>query len=112
MMGILGADPFDGRWESHDEMSGALGAVDVLVQAEVQRREDARAQRDWAEADAIRDRLKEAGIEVTDTSDGPQWALLDGYSKEWLVTHRAGGRFAKQSRRRGRRSGPAGAAGP
>jgi len=51
------------------------------VQAEVQRREDARAQRDWAEADAIRDRLKEAGIEVTDTSDGPQWALLDGYSK-------------------------------
>ena len=61
--------------------SAALAAVDVLVQAEVQRREDARAQRDWAEADAIRDRLKEAGIEVTDTSDGPQWALLDGYSK-------------------------------
>ena len=37
--------------------------------------------RDWAEADAIRDRLKEAGIEVTDTGDGPQWALLDGYTK-------------------------------
>jgi len=81
MMGILGADPLDERWESHDETSAALAAVDVLVQAEVQRREDARARRDWAEADAIRDRLKEAGIEVTDTADGPQWALLDGYTK-------------------------------
>ena len=81
MMGILGADPLDERWESHDETSAALAAVDVLVQAEVQRREDARARRDWAEADAIRDRLKEAGIEVTDTADGPQWALLDGYTQ-------------------------------
>jgi cysteinyl-tRNA synthetase len=81
MMGILGADPLDDRWESHDETSAALAAVDVLVHAEVQRREDARARRDWAEADAIRDRLKEAGIEVTDTADGPQWALLDGYTK-------------------------------
>ncbi|MCB0945874.1 MAG: cysteine--tRNA ligase, partial [Mycobacterium sp.] len=53
-------------------------AVDVLVRAELQRRDDARQQRDWAEADNIRDRLKEAGIEVTDTADGPQWALLDG----------------------------------
>ena len=76
MMGILGADPLDERWESHDETSAALAAVDVLVHAEVQRREDARARRDWAEADAIRDRLKEAGIEVTDTADGPQWSLL------------------------------------
>jgi len=81
MMGILGADPLDERWESHDETSAAMAAVDVLVHAEVQRREDARARRDWAEADAIRDRLKEAGIEVTDTADGPQWALLDGYTK-------------------------------
>jgi cysteinyl-tRNA synthetase len=81
MLGILGADPLDERWESHDEASAALAAVDVLVHAEVQRREDARARRDWAEADAIRDRLKEAGIEVTDTGDGPQWSLLDGYTK-------------------------------
>ena len=25
--------------------------------------------------------LKDAGIEVTDTGDGPQWTLLDGYTK-------------------------------
>ena len=78
MMHILGCDPLDERWESRDETSAALAAVDVLVRAELQRRDDARQQRDWAEADNIRDRLKEAGIEVTDTADGPQWALLDG----------------------------------
>ena len=78
MMDILGCDPLDERWENRDETSAALAAVDVLVRAELQRRDDARQQRDWAEADNIRDRLKEAGIEVTDTADGPQWALLDG----------------------------------
>jgi cysteinyl-tRNA synthetase len=75
MMGILGCDPLDERWESRDETSAALAAVDVLVQAEVKHREKAREQRNWALADEIRDRLKQAGIEVTDTADGPQWTL-------------------------------------
>ena len=78
MMGILGCDPLDERWESRDETSAALAAVDTLVQWALQHREQARAQRDWAQADDIRDRLKQAGIEVTDTGDGPQWSLLDG----------------------------------
>jgi cysteinyl-tRNA synthetase len=75
MMGILGCDPLDERWESRDETSAALAAVDVLVQAELQKREEAREKRNWALADEIRDRLKYAGIEVTDTADGPQWTL-------------------------------------
>jgi cysteinyl-tRNA synthetase len=81
MMGILGCDPLDERWESRDEASAALAAVDVLVHAEIDRRAEAREQRDWAQADQIRDRLKQAGIEVTDTADGPQWSLLDGSTK-------------------------------
>jgi cysteinyl-tRNA synthetase len=81
MMGILGCDPLDERWETRDETSAALGAVDVLARAELNRRDEARQTRDWALADEIRDRLKEAGIEVTDTSDGPQWALRDESSK-------------------------------
>jgi cysteinyl-tRNA synthetase len=75
MMGILGCDPLDERWESRDETSAALAAVGVLVQAELESREKARQQRNWALADEIRDRLKNAGIEVTDTADGPQWTL-------------------------------------
>ncbi|MCW2651973.1 MAG: cysteine--tRNA ligase [Mycobacterium sp.] len=81
MMGILGCDPLDEHWESREEMSAALAAVDVLVHAELERRAEARERRDWVQADAIRDRLKKAGIEVTDTADGPQWSLLDGDTK-------------------------------
>jgi len=78
MTEILGCDPLDPRWETRDETAAALAAVDVLVAAELQRRDDARRDRDWAGADEIRDRLKAAGIDVTDTADGPQWALADG----------------------------------
>lgn len=78
MTAILGCDPLDPLWETRDETAAALAAVDVLVAAELTRRDDARRDRDWAGADEIRDRLKAAGIDVTDTADGPQWALADG----------------------------------
>ncbi|MAU84541.1 MULTISPECIES: cysteine--tRNA ligase [Gordonia] len=76
MMGILGVDPLDPHWldEQTDE-SAATTALDVLVRAELQRRAQARADKDWATADGVRDRLAEAGIEVTDTPDGAQWSL-------------------------------------
>ena len=75
MMNVLGCDPLDDCWVSPDETSAALAAVDVLVQAELERRETARAERDWPLADQIRGRLEAAGIDVTDTGDGPQWSL-------------------------------------
>ena len=75
MMGILGCDPLDERWEARDEATAALGAIDVLVRAELEDRDRARQERNWAMADQIRDRLKNAGVEVTDTADGPQWTL-------------------------------------
>jgi cysteinyl-tRNA synthetase len=78
MTAVLGCDPLDERWETRDETAAALAAVDVLVAAELRRRDDARRDRDWAGADEIRDRLKQAGIDVTDTADGPQWALAEG----------------------------------
>ena len=51
------------------------GAVDVLVGALLEQRTAARAAKDFATADAIRDRLKAAGIELEDTPQGPQWSL-------------------------------------
>ncbi len=74
MAAVLGIDP--GEWADGASTSdAATGALDVLVGAELQRRTDARAAKDWATADEVRDRLAAAGIEVTDTPDGPQWAL-------------------------------------
>ena len=75
MMGILGVDPLDERWSDAGDDSAATSALDVLVRAELARRSQARADKDWATADAVRDRLSEAGIEVTDTPDGAQWTL-------------------------------------
>ncbi|MCV7084219.1 cysteine--tRNA ligase, partial [Mycolicibacter hiberniae] len=48
MMAILGCDPLNERWETRDETSAALNAVDVLVTAELQRRETARTEKNWA----------------------------------------------------------------
>jgi len=47
----------------------AGGAVDALIE----RREQARAARDWATADSIRDELDELGIIIEDTADGARW---------------------------------------
>jgi len=39
-------------------------------------RSKAREMRDWAKADAIREKLRELGITVTDTPDGTTWRKI------------------------------------
>lgn len=77
MTAVLGIDP--GEWASAADASSASGAaeaaLDVLVQVELERRAQARADKDWATADEVRDRLATAGIDVTDTADGATWEL-------------------------------------
>ncbi len=46
-----------------------------LVEALIERRAAARAARDFATSDALRDKLAEAGVEVRDSADGAQWSL-------------------------------------
>ncbi|MDU0478943.1 cysteine--tRNA ligase [Staphylococcus chromogenes] len=76
MMAVLGVDPQSDQWASASNGNdNAHHALDVLIEAELQRRAQARADKDWATADEVRDRLAAAGIEVTDTPDGPQWTL-------------------------------------
>ncbi|WP_301925574.1 cysteine--tRNA ligase [Corynebacterium glaucum] len=70
MASVLGIDP--GVWEDASTSNEALG---VLVEAELERRAEARKNKDWAEADAVRDRLAAAGIEVTDTPEGQKWEM-------------------------------------
>ena len=38
----------------------------------------AREAKDWARADAIRDQITNAGIEVEDTPAGPRWSIDTG----------------------------------
>jgi cyanophycinase-like exopeptidase len=51
-------------------------AVAPFVAALLELRERARAGRDWAAADLIRDRLLAAGIEVRDTPEGTDWEIV------------------------------------
>ncbi|AKK06936.1 cysteinyl-tRNA synthetase [Corynebacterium mustelae] len=77
MAGVLGIDPQSDTWAetATADADAAHAALDVLVQAELQRRTDARTAKDWVLADEVRDRLNAAGIAVTDTPDGPEWSL-------------------------------------
>ena len=69
-------------------------AVAPLVEALLELRGRARAARDWATADLVRDRLAAAGVEVRDGPDGSTWVLAepsgrltDGPSGRGVVAH-------------------------
>ena len=50
-------------------------ALEVLVQAQLDARAVARAEKNWAASDAIRDTLAAAGVVVEDGPDGATWSL-------------------------------------
>jgi cysteinyl-tRNA synthetase len=79
MLDVLGLNPADPAWgpaSSNDQQ--LTDAVDVLVRGLLEQRAQARADKDFAAADQIRDQIKAAGIEITDTPDGPTWSLEAG----------------------------------
>lgn len=64
-----------------DELTSVLGIVynrksndvDAEIEALIEQRQQARANKDWATADRIRDELKEKGITLKDTPQGVTW---------------------------------------
>lgn len=74
MLSVLGLDPVEWSQPGDDRYADAL---DALVGAELEARAVARAARDFATSDAIRDRLAAAGITVQDSADGARWALAN-----------------------------------
>jgi cysteinyl-tRNA synthetase len=87
MLDVLGLDPGDPHWAAGGESryAEALGAV---VQAELDARAAARASRDFATADAIRDRLAASGILVEDQPNGARWSLAASPHPSPRTTHR------------------------
>ncbi|MEU6538135.1 cysteine--tRNA ligase [Streptomyces sp. NPDC047000] len=77
MLGVLGLDPLDPGWsgEGTDRGEDLNGVVDSLVGLVLQQRESARARKDWATADAIRDQLNRSGLVIEDSPQGPRWSL-------------------------------------
>ena len=75
MLGVLGLDPGDPHWSGGGGSEDLRGVVDALVKGLLEKRAEARASKDFATADAIRDQIKAAGIEIEDTPDGPRWSV-------------------------------------
>jgi cysteinyl-tRNA synthetase len=68
LLGLLRADP-EAWFAGHTE--GELGSDEI--DALLAERREARARKDFATADEIRDRLAEAGIAIEDGPDGTSW---------------------------------------
>jgi cysteinyl-tRNA synthetase len=77
MTEVLGINPLDPRWGGAPAGGRGDEALDALVRAELDRRAEARAARDFAAADAVRDRLGALGIAVEDTPSGARWTWAD-----------------------------------
>jgi len=79
MLDVLGLDPLAPHWAGSAGSSGSAerlrDVVGSLVKLTLQQRDAARARRDYATADAIRDGLDEIGVLVEDTPEGPRWEL-------------------------------------
>ncbi|TKV59222.1 cysteine--tRNA ligase [Nakamurella flava] len=87
MVAVLGVDPFAEPWRSTTPglRAGADGGALVAATGELLRdllaeRAAARAARDFARADAIRNQLAHAGFAIEDTADGPQWSVAESRS--------------------------------
>jgi cysteinyl-tRNA synthetase len=79
MLDVLGVDPLSPTWATTGSSDKRLrSALDVLVQESLAERSRARADKNWAAADAVRDRLRAAGIDIEDTADGVRWTLSEG----------------------------------
>ncbi len=71
----------EGAISVFDELAGVLGLVynrktetlDSNIEALIEARTNARKEKNWAEADRIRDQLKEMGIVLEDTAQGVKW---------------------------------------
>nr|MBA3488248.1 cysteine--tRNA ligase [Longispora sp. (in: high G+C Gram-positive bacteria)] len=77
MLDILGLDPLDPQWTDVGDGKNFKHTIDSLVALALEQRNAARARKDFAAADTIRDQLKHSGINVEDTANGPRWTLGD-----------------------------------
>ena len=71
MTSVLGINPLD--WA--DDSAGNDQVLDNLIQALIEERKTARANKDFARSDAIRNQLQAAGITLEDAADGTHWSV-------------------------------------
>jgi cysteinyl-tRNA synthetase len=59
-----------------DELSSnMMPTIEGLVKMIIELRQDARANKDWAKSDELRDKLASLGVKIKDSKDGVSWTL-------------------------------------
>jgi cysteinyl-tRNA synthetase len=74
MLEVLGLNPWSEPWVGAGH-TDTESVIDALVQVALQQRQEARARKDFAASDAIRDGLDAIGIRIEDTPQGARWTL-------------------------------------
>ena len=77
-IGLLGADAASFQDEVKQKCLRRLGLDATQVEAQLAARQEARANKDWATSDQIRDALDAQGILIMDTADGVEWRVKLG----------------------------------
>jgi len=79
---VLGLDPLAEPWRTgvldglgSSQGGAAMETLDRLIQHDLDERAQARAAKDWPRADALRDKLTQAGVVVEDSPSGARWHL-------------------------------------
>ena len=84
MTTILGINPEARAWNDQTGRPESLfRAIKVLVSTVIEEREKARADGDFSRSDEIRNRLRDAGVTVIDTPDGPSWRIDGQLGPTW-----------------------------
>lgn len=73
MTTVLGIDPLTNAGNEGGDATAS--ALDALVQTMITQRAQARADKDWAAADRIRDAIAAAGITLEDSPAGTHWSI-------------------------------------
>ena len=71
MTSVLGINPLE--WATGTASNDQV--LDTLIQALISERNAARAEKDFARSDAIRNQLQAAGITLEDAADGTHWSV-------------------------------------
>ena len=72
-LSILGCDPFDPIFAT--DSSSSAETLDGLISLALEQRQAARARKDFAASDAIRDQLAALGVVIEDTASGTRWSI-------------------------------------
>ncbi|MCW2839819.1 MAG: cysteine--tRNA ligase [Aeromicrobium sp.] len=75
MLDVLGLDPSSPTWDRGGDDAASAQVIDSLVGGLLEQRQQARAAKDFATADRVRDQLAAAGIEIEDTPQGARWSV-------------------------------------